>query len=75
LLPKDIIDLTQKSKRGFKQFYNKYQDELDELGKRPDLLIFRKGDYDDKWNPDITSLDTESLDTIIPKAIAAFEYW
>lgn len=58
---------------GFKQFYNKYQDELDELGKRPDLLIFRKDDYDDKWNHDITSLDTELLDTIIPKAIAAFE--
>jgi len=58
---------------GFKEFYNKYQDELDELGKRPDLLIFREGDYDPKWTYDITSLDTEKLDMVIPKAVAAFE--
>ena len=58
---------------GFKEFYNKYQDELDGIGKKPDLLIFRESDYDDKWNYDITSLDPELLDTIIPKALAAFE--
>jgi len=58
---------------GFKEFYNKYQDELEEIGKRPDLIIFRESNYDDKWNYDITSLDTELLDLIIPKAIAAFE--
>uniref|UniRef100_A0A7C4TCB1 AccI family restriction endonuclease n=1 Tax=candidate division WOR-3 bacterium TaxID=2052148 RepID=A0A7C4TCB1_UNCW3 len=58
---------------GFKEFYNRYQDELDELGKRPDLLIFRKDDYDSKWNYDITSLDAETLERVVPKAIAAFE--
>jgi hypothetical protein len=58
---------------GFKEFYNKYQDELDELGKRPDLLIFKRNDYNDKWNHDITSLETETSDRVIPNAIAAFE--
>jgi hypothetical protein len=58
---------------GFKEFYNRYQDELDKLGKRPDLLIFREYDYDSKWNYDITSLDTKISDMIIPKAIGAFE--
>jgi len=58
---------------GFKEFYNKYQDELDKLGKRPDLLIFRESDYDDEWHNDITHLGTELLDVIIPKAIVAFE--
>lgn len=27
---------------GFKEFYDKYQDELDTIGKRPDILIFKK---------------------------------
>ena len=27
---------------GFKQFYESYQDELDIIGKRPDILIFEK---------------------------------
>lgn len=58
---------------GFKEFYNKYQDELDQIGKKPDLLIFQESDYDDKWNHDITTLDPELLDKIIPKARAAFE--
>lgn len=31
---------------GFKEFYEQYQDELDDIGKRPDLLIFPKGIVD-----------------------------
>lgn len=31
---------------GFKAFYEHYQDELDNIGKRPDLLIFPKGVVD-----------------------------
>jgi len=58
---------------GFKEFYNRYQDELDQIGKKPDLLIFKESDYNDKWNHDITSLDPKLLDSIIPKALAAFE--
>jgi len=58
---------------GFKEFYKNYQDELEKIGKRPDLLIFRVGDYDEKWNYDITSLDANSLREVARKAIAAFE--
>ena len=27
---------------GFKEFYEQYQDELDAVGKKPDVLVFRK---------------------------------
>ena len=30
---------------GFDEFYNEFQDELDTIGKRPDLLVFRKSDF------------------------------
>lgn len=57
----------------FREFYQKYQDELDTVGKRPDLLIFKKTDYDTAWNYDISSLSVKLWDKIVPKAIAAFE--
>jgi hypothetical protein len=31
---------------GFETFYTAYQDELECVGKRPDLLLFRQEDYD-----------------------------
>ena len=31
---------------GFDVFYQTYQDELNNIGKRPDLLIFRRSDID-----------------------------
>lgn len=58
---------------GFKEFYQAYQDELDTIGKRPDLLIFKKDDYDAAWNHDIGSLDIKLWKKIVPMAIAAFE--
>ena len=30
---------------GFERFFYDYQEELDTIGKRPDLLLFRKEDY------------------------------
>ena len=30
---------------GFDQFYSDFQDELDTIGKRPDLLVFKKEDF------------------------------
>lgn len=30
---------------GFKEFYENYQEELNNIGKKPDLLIYRKSDY------------------------------
>ena len=32
---------------GFDEFYDDFQDELDTIGKRPDLLIFKKTDFDE----------------------------
>lgn len=51
---------------GFAEFYSEYQDELNNIGKKPDLLIFRRSDA-----PDIDRLDID--DDIVQKAIAAIE--
>ncbi len=57
---------------GFKEFYEKYQDELDTIGKRPDLLIFRKNDF--KLSTfDISHFEDNELKKIVPKAIAGLE--
>ena len=31
---------------GFEKFFNEYQAELDTIGKRPDILLFKKVDFD-----------------------------
>ncbi|MFN0202738.1 MAG: AccI family restriction endonuclease [Bacteroidia bacterium] len=58
---------------GFTEFYEAYQDELDKIGKRPDLLIFKREDYQTEWNFDISYFDFETLQSIAPKAIAGIE--
>ena len=57
---------------GFKEFYENYQDELDTVGKRPDILIFTKEDfpYDER---NISHWDLEKLDEIVPKAKCGIE--
>lgn len=57
----------------FKEFYNQYQDELDSIGKRPDIIIFDKNKYKSEWGKDISGLKKEELDSIVPLSIAAFE--
>ena len=51
---------------GFAEFYSEYQDELNSIGKKPDILIFRRSDA-----PDTDRLDID--DDIVRKAIAAIE--
>ncbi len=51
---------------GFPEFYQRYQDELNSIGKKPDLLIFRKVDVSEE-NIDLNNRD------IVSKAIAALE--
>ena len=51
---------------GFDQFYQAYQDELNNIGKKPDLLIYRKSDVD----PAAIDLDE---DGVVAKAVAAIE--
>jgi hypothetical protein len=57
----------------FKEFYNSYQDELDTIGKRPDVLLFKKDDYQKQWGENISQLPTSELNSVVPKAIAGFE--
>ena len=57
---------------GFKEFYNDYQDELDSIGKRPDILIFKKDDLKN-ITTDISELPQEELDKLVPKAICGLE--
>ena len=58
---------------GFKEFYNDYQKELDEVGKRPDLLIFRKTDFPYENIYNISHLPLSELDIIVPKALCGIE--
>lgn len=51
----------------FADFYRKYQDELNEIGKKPDILIFKKSDI---LNPD--QIDLNLLD-VVSTAVAAIE--
>ena len=51
---------------GFNEFYQEYQDELNSIGKRPDLLIFRRSDID------IKNVDLDD-DQLVASAIAAIE--
>lgn len=51
---------------GFGDFYTKYQEELNNIGKRPDILIFRKSDISSE------KLDLDD-DNFINKAVAAIE--
>ena len=51
---------------GFAEFYSEYQDELNNIGKKPDLLIFRRSDAPDT---DCSDID----DDIVREAIAAIE--
>jgi len=51
---------------GFAEFYEEYQKELNSIGKRPDLLIFKVSDFPDK------NVDIEN-DEHVRKAAAALE--
>lgn len=56
---------------GFKEFYEKYQDELCSIGKRPDLLIFSKTDFREDYGLDISC--KQDIDEYVRKAIAGIE--
>lgn len=58
---------------GFKKFYNTYQDELDAIGKRPDVLLYNRETYNPAWGEDISGYSLEDLFPIVQSAIAGFE--
>jgi type II restriction enzyme len=58
---------------GFDVFYQEFQNELDTIGKRPDLLIFRKSDFDEKLGFDISRLPHQLITEYVKKAVAGIE--
>jgi type II restriction enzyme len=58
---------------GWGKFYQSYQEELDKIGKRPDLLIFRKSVFNNDWGIDISSIPQENSYEYVRKAVAGIE--
>ncbi len=58
---------------GFEEFYSSYQEELDSIGKRPDLLLFKKEDFNAELGYNISSIDSNKITKYISKAIAGIE--
>lgn len=58
---------------GFENFFNDYQAELDAIGKRPDILLFKKGDFDKSLGYDISSKPSNEIGDYVAKAIAGIE--
>lgn len=56
----------------FKKFYEDYQKELEEIGKRPDILIFNRKDYpfDTVY---INNLKQDIQDKVVPLALCGIE--
>lgn len=55
---------------GFATFYQKYQDELDTIGKRPDVLIFKTEECN---KDDISGLTFKEHEKLVPKALMGWE--
>jgi hypothetical protein len=66
-------DAIMAGEEGFKEFYERYQDELDTIGKRPDVLIFDNKTLPKEFPRDISGLGLDQLSKIVPKASAGFE--
>lgn len=58
---------------GFEQFYIAFQDELDTIGKRPDLLIFNKRDYKQELGFDLSKIEHSKITDYVVKAVAGLE--
>ena len=58
---------------GFEKFFNDYQNELDTIGKRPDILLFRKEDFNVTLGYDISSKPSCEIGDYVAKAIAGIE--
>jgi type II restriction enzyme len=58
---------------GFDNFYQDFQTELDTIGKRPDLLIFKKTDFNERFGYDISQISHHEITEYVKKAIAGIE--
>jgi type II restriction enzyme len=66
-------DATIAGEDGFDAFYQEFQNELDTIGKRPDILIFHKKDFDAKLGFDISHVQHHTITDYVKKAIAGIE--
>lgn len=58
---------------GFSEFFQTFQDELDTIGKRPDLLVFDKSDFNSAFGYDISKLPHDTITEYVKKAVAGLE--
>ncbi|MDR2836708.1 MAG: AccI family restriction endonuclease [Bacteroidales bacterium] len=58
---------------GFDKFYQEFQNELDTIGKRPDLLIFKKTDFIENLGYDISHIPHDKITEYVKKAVAGIE--
>lgn len=58
---------------GFDNFYQDFQSELDIIGKRPDLLIFKISDFDKNLGYDISQIPHSKITDYVKKAAAGIE--
>ena len=58
---------------GFDQFFQEFQDELDSIGKRPDILIFNQQDFIDNLGYDISHVPHGDIGEYVKKAVAGIE--
>ena len=58
---------------GFTEFFHEFQHELDAIGKRPEILIFKKADFDKNLGYDISHIPHAQIDEYVKKAIAGVE--
>lgn len=58
---------------GFDEFYREFQNELDTIGKRPDLLIFKRADFDENLGFDISRIPHHQITEYVKKSVAGIE--
>ena len=58
---------------GFDAFYQEFQNELGTIGKRPDLLIFKKSDFQKELGFDISNVPHERIIEYVKKAVVGIE--
>jgi type II restriction enzyme len=58
---------------GFDDFYHEFQNELDTIGKRPDLLIFKKFDFKENLGFDISHIPHDQITEYVKTAVAGIE--
>jgi hypothetical protein len=57
----------------FDKFFQGFQNKLDTIGKRQDILIFNKKDFDSSLGYDISQIEHNQIKNYVKKAVSAIE--